>query len=89
MLGVCPVSRALGLSYSTLKQRACSGESSPSKVVSHPRFIDVAGFGPPDRVATGEAIVEMMSAEGARLTVRLKDSSPALLSVIHTLRERS
>jgi hypothetical protein len=88
-LGVCPVSRALGLGYQTLKRRACPGESSSSRVVSHPRFIEVAGFGSFNGVGTGEAIVETMSTDGTRLTVRLKDSSAALLSVIQALRERS
>jgi hypothetical protein len=88
-LGVCPVSRALGLGYQTLKRRACPSESSPSKVVSHPQFIEVAGFTSFNGVGAGEAIVEMMSADGTRLTVRLRDSSHALLSVIQALRGRS
>jgi hypothetical protein len=86
-LGVCPVSRALGLGYQTLKRRAYPSES--SKVVSHPRFIEVAGFASFNGVGTGEAIVETISADGTRLTVRLKESSPALLSVIQALRGRS
>jgi hypothetical protein len=89
LLGVCPVSRALGLGYQTLKRRVCPSESSPSKVVSHPRFIEVAGFASFNGVGAGEAIVEMMCADGTRLMVRLKESSPALLSVIQALRGRS
>ena len=89
MLGVCPVSRALGLGYQTLKRRACPSESSSSKVVSHPRFIEVSGFASFNGVGTGEAIVETISADGTRLTVRLKESSSALLSVIQALRGRS
>lgn len=89
-LGVFPVSRSLGLNYQTLKRRAYpSGESLPSKNVSHPGFIEVAGFAPPNGIAPGEAIVEMIGPAGARVTVRLKDSSPMLLSVIHTLRGAS
>ena len=87
-LGVCPMSRALGLGYQTLKRRVCPSESSPSKVVGHPRFIEVAGLASLNGVGAGEAIVEMMSADGTRLTVRLKDSSHALLSVIQALRGR-
>ena len=86
--GVCPVSRALGLGYQTLKRRACPSQSSPSNVVSHPRFIEVAGFGSLNGVAADEAIVEMVSTDGSRLTVRLKDSSSALLSVIQAWRGR-
>ena len=85
-LGVCPVSRALGLGYQTLKRRTCP--SSLSNIVSHPRFIEVAGFASLNGVATDEAIVEMVSADGSRLTVRLKDSSSALLSVIQAWRGR-
>jgi hypothetical protein len=89
MLGMCPVSRALGLGYQTLKRRASAGESLPSKVISQPRFIEVAGFAPPNGVAADETIMEMMFANGLRLTVRLKDSSPALLTVIQALRGQS
>ena len=85
-LGVCPVSRALGLGYQTLKRRVSPNEPSPSNVVSHPRFIEVAGFAPMNGVAADEAIMEMAFADGSRLTVRLKDSSPALLRVIQAWR---
>jgi len=89
MLGVCPVSRALGLGYQTLKRRACPSELPTSKVVRHPRFIEVAGFAPLNCVTADEAIMEIMVADGSRLTVRLKDSSPALLRVIQVLRGQS
>jgi hypothetical protein len=87
-LGVCPVSRALGLGYQTLKRRVSPSESSPSNVVSQPRFIEVAGFAPMNGVTADEAIMEMVFADGSRLTVRLKDSSPALLRVIQAWRGR-
>jgi hypothetical protein len=89
MLGVCPVSRALGLGYQTLKRWACPSELPTSKVVSHPRFIEIAPFARLNGVAADEAILEMMSADGSRLTVRVKGSSPALLTVIQALRGRS
>ena len=85
-LGVCPVSRALGLGYRALKCRVRPSQSSPSNVLSHPRFIEVAGFASLNGVATDEAVVEMVSTDGSRLTVRLKDSSSALLSVIQAWR---
>jgi hypothetical protein len=87
-LGVCPVSRALGLGYQTLKRRVSPSESSPSNVVNHPRFIEFAGFAPINGVAADEVIIEMVFADGSRLTVRLKDSSPALLTVIQAWRGR-
>ena len=37
----------------------------------------------------GEAVVEVLGADGTRITVRLKDSSPALPGVIAALRGRS
>ena len=87
-LGVCPVSRALGLGYQTLKRRVYPSESSPSNVVSHPRFIEVAGFAPSNGIVAGEVIIETVLADGARLAIRLKDSSPALLTVIQAWRGR-
>ena len=87
-LGVCPVSPALGLGYQTLKRRVSSSESSPSNVVSHPRFIQVAGFVPTNGVAADEVIIETMFADGSRLAIRLKDSSPALLTMIQACRGR-
>ena len=87
-LGVCPVSRALGLGYQTLKRRAYPSESSPSNVVSHPRFIEVTGFAPIKGVAADEVIIETVFADGSRLAIRLKDSSPALLTVIQAWRGR-
>jgi hypothetical protein len=54
------------------------------------RFIEleapVGGFtGPLD----GEAVMEILGADGTRITLRLKDSSPALPAVLATLRGRS
>jgi hypothetical protein len=37
----------------------------------------------------GEAVVEVLGADGTRVTLRLKDSSPALPAVIAALRVRS
>ena len=90
-LGVNPVSRALRLNYRVLKRRGASPEvSSPKKAVSRPQFVELAGIGPHDGVAAGgEAIVEMVAADGARLTVRLKDASATLLSVINAFRGRA
>ena len=88
-LGVCPVSRALGLNYRALKRRVYAGGLPPAKVVSQPRFIELTGVAPVNGVAAGEAIVEVVAAAGAKLTVRLTDSSPAVQAMIQTWRGQS
>jgi len=67
--------RALGLGYQTLKIRACPSEPT-SKVASHSRFIEVAGFASPNVVAAGEVIVAAMSTDGARLTGTIEGFEP-------------
>jgi hypothetical protein len=52
------------------------------------RFIELkapTGFGGP---LDGEAVMEVLGADGTRITLRLKDSSPALPVVIAALRGR-
>jgi hypothetical protein len=52
------------------------------------RFIELkapAGLGGP---LDGEAVMEVLGADGTRITLRLKDSSPALPVVIAALRGR-
>jgi hypothetical protein len=62
---------------------------SVTEVGAGARFIELkapVGFsGPLD----GEAVVEVLGADGTRVTLRLKDSSPALPAVIAALRGRS
>jgi hypothetical protein len=53
------------------------------------KFVELGGLTPPNGVAVGEAFVEVIAADGVRVAVRLKDSSPALLAVIGALRGQS
>jgi hypothetical protein len=53
------------------------------------KFVELGGLTPPSGVAAGEAFVEVVGADGVRVAVRLKDSSPALLAVIGALRGQS
>jgi hypothetical protein len=59
-----------------------------TEVGTSPRFIELkapAGFSGP---LEGEAVMEVHGADGTRITLRLKDSSPALPVVIAALRGR-
>jgi hypothetical protein len=53
------------------------------------KFLELGGLTPLNGVAAGEAFVEVVAADGVRVAVRLKDSSPALLAVIGALRGQS
>ena len=68
--------------------KAVRDELGVTEAGAGPRFIELkapAGFsGPLD----GEAMLEVHGADGTRITLRLKDSSPALPRVIAALRGR-
>jgi hypothetical protein len=68
--------------------KAVQKEPAVAEVGAGRRFIELkapAGFsGPLD----GEAVLEVHGADGTRITLRLKDSSPALPGVIAALRGR-
>ena len=73
----------------TAATSAVRSRPSVTKVVPSARFIElkapVVSGGPLE----GEAVVEVLGADGTRITLRLKDSSPALPAVIAALRGRS
>lgn len=68
---------------------AVRGRPSVTEVGVGARFIElkapVGSGGPVD----GEAVVELLAGDGTRITLRLKDTSPALPGVIAALRGRS
>jgi hypothetical protein len=69
-LGVCPVSRALHVGYESLQQRATAARRSGS--TSRGGFLELSGaqlVSPPS--PNGGTTVEVLSADGARLTIRL------------------
>jgi len=96
--GVHATARALGLEYNKLK-RASGATTVPAVgrtarrqrtgAGSAVKFVELGGLTLPSGVADGEAFVEVVAADGVRVAVRLKDSSPALLAVIGALRGRS
>lgn len=96
--GVHRTGRALGLEYNKLKRAsgartasAAGGGARRSRAAAAEavKFVELGGFAPTNGVGAGEALVEVAGAGGARLAVRLKDSSPALLAVIEALRGQS
>jgi len=75
MLGVHRVSRELGLNYQALQRRAAPGASVPAH--SPPEFIELGGLLPAMNDAGGgdEVVVDVVGADGTKLTVRLKGPS--------------
>jgi hypothetical protein len=68
--------------------KAVQEEPGVTEVGADTRFIELqapVGFGGP---LDGEAVMEVLGADGTRITLRLKDSSPALPVVIAALRGR-
>lgn len=100
--GANKIAQALGLDSHKLKQMslgrwptrgskrpaAVQGKRSVIEATAGARFIElkapVGASGP----LSGEAVVELLAADGARITLRLADSSPALPGVIAALRGR-
>ena len=96
-LGTGRVARALGLSYEALKQRVISNSSGrrrgatgrPHGQPERAEFIELNGFaalGP--AVTRDEMVVEMVAADGTRLTIRVKGASPNLSALIESFRGR-
>jgi hypothetical protein len=74
MLGVHRVSRELGLNYQALQRRAATGATLPAH--SPPEFIELGGLpGMNDAGGGDEAVVDVVGADGTKLTVRLKGPS--------------
>jgi len=95
-LGAGRVARALGLKYETLKQRVISGSPSGGrgdagreKAPGKPEFIELREF--PVLAAAAvrdETVVEMVCADGTRLTIRLQGTRPDWMALINALRGR-
>jgi len=91
-LGAGRVARALGLKYETLKQRVISGSPNGArggagreKALGRAEFIELREFPVPGLSAgRDEMVVEMLAADGTRLTIRLKGASPGLDGVDST-----
>jgi hypothetical protein len=80
-LGVCPVSRALGIGYSSLQQRARQAIQVRPAAPAAARisgFVELSGaqlLGAPAAPGASGAVVEVAAGDGARLTVRLPAGS--------------
>ena len=87
-LGVCPVSRALGIGYESLQHRAGGAPSAaPARPASSAavRFVELSGA----QVASPAVgtVVELQAADGLRLTIRLSPgTSVDLAAAIGALR---
>jgi hypothetical protein len=93
-LGAGRVARALGLKYETLKQRVISGDPSgggvgPKKAPGKTEFVELCEF-PVPRLSAGrdEMVVEIVAADGTRLTIRVKGASPNISALIEAFRGR-
>jgi hypothetical protein len=74
MLGVHRVSRELGLNYQALQRRAAPGATLPAQ--SPPEFIELGGLLAMNDAGGGdEAVVDVVGADGTKMTVRLKGPS--------------
>ena len=80
-IGVCPVSRALGIGYDSLQKRV-QGRAEPRAAaataapgVAPIRFVELSGAQFAGGTAAGGAVVEVTAADGAHLSVRLPSAS--------------
>ena len=93
-LGACRVARALGVKYDTLRQRVLAGGAGArGEAMVQPsgtQFIELTGFSAASRAVTGdEAVVEVLAADGARLTSRLKGAGLDIPALVNAFRGRS
>jgi hypothetical protein len=93
-LGSGRVARALGLKYETLKQRVLGcgaggvrGEA--TVLAAGAQFIELTGVPAVGHTAAPhEAVVEIVAADGARLTIRLKGASLDVARLVSAFRGR-
>ena len=87
--GICPISRALGIDYGGLKRRMGGGIGRGRRRGS-PRFVEVDGapsLG--SAFASASTTVELWSADGSRLVIRLREGAGTdLLSLAASLWQR-
>ncbi|MGH7105293.1 MAG: hypothetical protein ACREFT_02150 [Acetobacteraceae bacterium] len=93
-LGACRVARALGVKYDTLRQRVLAGGGEAGGMATvlpgSTQFIELAGFSAASHMVAGdEAVIEVVAADGARLTVRLKGAGLDVPALVNGFRGRS
>ena len=100
-IGICSVTRALRVNYGGLKRRmrtsgpprVVSRTSTSAASVSRPNFIELSGPAPfaalSEAPAGSDAVVEVVAADGARLTIRVKGAtSPNVAAWVSAFRGR-
>lgn len=92
-LGASRVARALGVKYETLKQRVlasgAAGIGAEAAVQpSGTQFIELTGFSTVSRTPADEAVVEVVAADGARLTIRLRGAGLDVGALVSAFRGR-
>lgn len=97
-LGTGRVARALGLGYEALKQRVISNGSGRRRGAARKpkhgqraraEFVELTGFPAlAPVVIRDEMVVEVVAADGTRLTIRAKAASPNFSALIEAFRRR-
>jgi hypothetical protein len=89
--GVCPVSRALGIGYESLQQRVPRSPPRPTAVApSQVRFVELSGAQVTGGASEGGAVIEVGTADGARLVIRLApDTRLDVTALVGAFRVRS
>jgi hypothetical protein len=96
-LGAGRVARALGLNYEALKQRVISSGPGPRRRGTRrqrqpegAQFIELSGFPGLGQVSTrDEAVVEVVAADGTRLTIRVLGANVNVAALVNAFRGRS
>jgi hypothetical protein len=99
-LGAGRVARDLGLNYAHLKERVLAPRGAkigdpkrpglPQVQVATPQFVDlgrVADLSPPR--SAEPMVVELVTPDGARLTIRTSDANASVLAMINAFRGRT
>ena len=87
-LGVHPVKRVLGLNYESLRKRVQAQEAESSRTPAGGEFVELSGVQLLRPVPAGAAgpVIEIASATGLRVTVRLADGQavdvPGLIETV-------
>jgi hypothetical protein len=93
-LGVYRVARALRLNFDTLKRRAkhSNGRGAPVRTALVPQnhgFVEVTGLTELSRAGlAAQTLVEVVSSDGARLSIRLPCASADVVALIQAFRGR-
>ena len=94
-LGICPVSRALGIGYDSLQQRvaqAGGARLATASATASVQFVELSGaqVAANTNTPTTGAVVELVSTDGVRLTMRLPAGSEVdVPAVVAAFRGRS